>query len=56
MHLFPLLRNMHPVHNQEHRQERAKAIYKRFANAKDAIYVDAADYWDRTAMAASANN
>ncbi|XP_077539808.1 uncharacterized protein LOC144152414 [Haemaphysalis longicornis] len=56
LHIPPLPRNMHPVHNQARRQERAKAIHKRFEKIREAIYFDAAEYSDRTAMAITAVN
>lgn len=46
----PLPRNMHPIHNQERRMERAKALHKRFENLHEIVYVDAADYADQAAM------
>lgn len=50
MHVPPLPKNMHPVHNLERRRQRAKAIHNRFKNSDDVVYVDAADYSNRDAM------
>lgn len=44
---------MHPEHNTERRQARAQALDKRFAHLEDVVYVDAADYSSRDAMAIS---
>ncbi|KAG0421412.1 hypothetical protein HPB47_002672 [Ixodes persulcatus] len=53
IHIPPLPRNMHPEHNTERRQARAQALDKRFAHLEDVVYVDAADYSSRDAMAIS---
>lgn len=53
IHVPPLPKNTHPLHNQERRQERAKSLQKRFANSQDVAYVDAAEYRDRDAMTAA---
>lgn len=52
--ILPLPRNMHPEHNEGRRQERAKAIKKRFQNSRDVIYVDAAEYATCDAMSMTA--
>lgn len=56
MHIPPLPKNMHPVHNQERRQARAKALHKRYEKSEDVVYVDAADYIARDAMALAVVN
>ncbi|XP_077538393.1 uncharacterized protein LOC144150964 [Haemaphysalis longicornis] len=52
----PLPKNMHPVHNAERRRARAQALQKRFERSEDVVYVDAADYDDRDAMAVAMVN
>lgn len=43
-HIPPLPKNMHPVHHEHRRQQRAKALQKKLFNYKDVLYVDAAEY------------
>ncbi|XP_070392692.1 uncharacterized protein [Dermacentor albipictus] len=40
----PLPKNMHPEHHRERREERARAIQRRFQRSQDVVYVDAAEY------------
>ncbi|XP_070389211.1 uncharacterized protein [Dermacentor albipictus] len=40
----PLPKNMHPEHHRERREERARAIQRRFQRFQDVVYVDAAEY------------
>lgn len=42
---------MHPEHNPERRAERAKRLQKRYDQAADVTYVDAAEYPNQNAMA-----
>ncbi|KAG0439853.1 hypothetical protein HPB47_016502 [Ixodes persulcatus] len=51
IHIPPIPKNMHPVHNLERRQARAKALHKQYEKSEDVLYVDAADYASRDAMA-----
>lgn len=51
LHIPPLPMNMHPVHNEDRRMERARALHRRFERSDDVVYVDAAEYRDKDAMA-----
>lgn len=52
----PLPRNMHPTHNRERREARARALQRRFAKVENVAYADAADYAGREAMAIAVVN
>lgn len=56
MHIPQFPKNMHPVHNQERRQARAKALQKRYENSEDVVCMDTDDYIDRDAMALAVVN
>ncbi|KAG0440312.1 hypothetical protein HPB47_016335 [Ixodes persulcatus] len=44
IHIPPIPKNMHSVHNLERRRARAKALHKQYEKSEDVVYVDAADY------------
>lgn len=51
VHIPPLPKNMHPVHNQERIQARARTLHKIFVKSEDVMYVYAAKYASLGAMA-----
>lgn len=44
IHVSPIPKNMHPDHNQERRQARAKFLVEQYGDDSRARYVDAAEY------------
>lgn len=44
LRILPLPRNMHPVHHESRRKDRAEALQKSLKGRQDVIYTDAAEY------------
>ncbi|KAH6925903.1 hypothetical protein HPB50_011818 [Hyalomma asiaticum] len=44
LRLLPLPKNMHPVHHEGRRKDRAEALQKSLEGREDVIYTDAAEY------------
>ncbi|KAG0411546.1 hypothetical protein HPB47_011325 [Ixodes persulcatus] len=60
LQVYPIPRNMNPIHDTGRRAARARAIVNSYAQDERAVYVDAAEYQDRgeayTAVVVSASN
>lgn len=47
----PLPKNMHPAHHEGRRQVRARALYAKYGQYTNAVYVDAAEHKHKRAFA-----
>lgn len=51
LYIKPLPKNMHPIHHEDRRKARAKALHVKYGKYNGAVYVDVAEYRDKDAFA-----
>ena len=51
LYIKPSPKNMHPIHHEERRQARARALHIEYGEYKSAVYTDVAEYKDKDAFA-----
>lgn len=50
LYIKPLPKNMHPIHHEERRKARARALHAKYGKYNGAVYVDVAEYKDKDAF------